>query len=184
MALFRAGPGYSLTADRRFEGEPVLEIARSAYAQFENDSSTFRLFGQGFQYAATGGSTQLSGGIVERIIVLDGSGTLRYDIGGLSFPAVRLMALIQEGDAVASLMTALLVGADTVIGSSLSDQLFAYAGDDRMFGGLGNDGLAGGTGNDTLVGGNGDDRLYGGTGNDTASGASGTTGCGAAWGTT
>jgi Ca2+-binding RTX toxin-like protein len=66
-------------------------------------------------------------------------------------------------------------GIDVIVGSTIDDLIFAFAGNDSVRGGLGNDYLYGGDGNDTVFGdaGNdrvdgeiGDDTLYGGDGND------------------
>lgn len=64
---------------------------------------------------------------------------------------------------------------DTLLGTSVRDQIFGLGGDDTLVGfagadlldgGVGVDVLVGGKGNDTLKGSTGVDRLYGGDGND------------------
>jgi Ca2+-binding RTX toxin-like protein len=51
-------------------------------------------------------------------------------------------------------------GADTLVGSTLNNDLWGDAGNDSLVGSDGNDTLTGGTGADTLMGGEGNDRLY------------------------
>jgi Ca2+-binding RTX toxin-like protein len=57
-------------------------------------------------------------------------------------------------------------GNDTIVGSSLADDLRGSGGNDILDGGAGDDTLSGGTGSDTLIGGAGADTLAGGTGQD------------------
>lgn len=64
-------------------------------------------------------------------------------------------------------------GADTVVGSALSDQLSGNPGNDRIDGGGGADTVVGGPGNDSLSGGDDADQLAGGLGNDTILGGNG-----------
>jgi Ca2+-binding RTX toxin-like protein len=52
---------------------------------------------------------------------------------------------------------------DTIVGSSVADQLAGLTGADVLSGGLGNDDLFGGSGADTLKGGRGHDDLDGGS---------------------
>ena len=54
------------------------------------------------------------------------------------------------------------IGADTILGNWLNDQLYGGAGNDSISGGIGNDLIYGEAGNDTLLGGVGDDTIYGG----------------------
>lgn len=60
-----------------------------------------------------------------------------------------------------------------IVGTDLSDFLFAGAGDDQVGGGVGDDLLNGARGADLLDGGGGDDQLLGGTGSDTLTGGKG-----------
>ena len=58
-------------------------------------------------------------------------------------------------------------GNDTIIGTSLADDLRGGGGNDSLGGGAGNDALSGAAGDDVLSGGAGADTLTGGTGKDT-----------------
>jgi Ca2+-binding RTX toxin-like protein len=63
--------------------------------------------------------------------------------------------------------------ADTLNGTSGSDEFHGAAGGDVLSGNDGDDALYGEADNDTLNGGNGNDTLYGGSGNDTLNGNAG-----------
>ncbi len=65
-------------------------------------------------------------------------------------------------------------GADTIIGTTVNDVIYALGGNDSVNGGYGNDILYGGAGNDTLDGSYGADFLYGDDGNDVLFGGYGT----------
>jgi Ca2+-binding RTX toxin-like protein len=58
-------------------------------------------------------------------------------------------------------------GNDTIIGTSVADDLRGAGGNDSLGGGAGNDALSGAAGDDVLTGGAGADTLTGGTGKDT-----------------
>ncbi len=64
-------------------------------------------------------------------------------------------------------------GANTLIGSLLSERLVGRGGDDKIRGKGGNDCVGGGSGNDRIGGGAGDDKVNGGPGRDRISGGTG-----------
>lgn len=66
-----------------------------------------------------------------------------------------------------------LGGNDVLKGGGGNDKLFGGSGNDSLFGDAGNDTLNGDSGNDKLDGGSGNDKLFGGTGNDTLKGGTG-----------
>ncbi|CAG1018901.1 partial Hemolysin, chromosomal, partial [Burkholderiaceae bacterium] len=105
------------------------------------------------------------------------TGTLNLTVTGTSTEAsngatasASQSVTIQVGTTTASQMGT--QNAETLNGTSGSDQLRGYGGNDTLNGSGGNDLLHGDAGNDTLNGGNGNDILYGGSGNDTLTGGS------------
>ena len=64
-------------------------------------------------------------------------------------------------------------GADTIVGSDVSNKLEGRDGNDNIKGGSGNDRLSGGNGKDSLSGEAGGDTIYGDAGDDTISGGEG-----------
>jgi hypothetical protein len=64
-------------------------------------------------------------------------------------------------------------GADTIVGNSLDNHIYAKAGNDVVRGGAGSDYLEGANGNDTLYGDDGNDAIDGGLGLDVLRGGAG-----------
>ncbi|MCB8837425.1 VWA domain-containing protein [Aurantimonas sp. VKM B-3413] len=64
-------------------------------------------------------------------------------------------------------------GDDTITGDDGSDQIFGGAGNDQAFGGSGNDSMYGGDGDDLIVSGTGSDQIFGGVGGDAIGGGDG-----------
>ncbi|RAK66518.1 calcium-binding protein [Phenylobacterium kunshanense] len=112
-----------------------------------------QLYGDGFQFAASGPPTT---GTIGRIIVSADAGMV-YDIAGLAQSAPQFRGWVLAGDN-ASAKSGLFAGDDIFTGSGFDDRLRAYGGADT---------LAGGGGADFLDGGDGDDDVFGGFGNDT-----------------
>jgi Ca2+-binding RTX toxin-like protein len=93
-------------------------------------------------------------------------GQLAFQIDGLSLDWANTLAAIGQADA-ATTLSALLGGADTLIGSAQNDVLMAFGGQDQVMAGAGNDTIDGGAGNDTIDGGAGTDvALYAGNSSD------------------
>lgn len=96
--------------------------------------------------------TDITGGTLKTMKVIDGEGNLRLSLSGFSWnPA----ATGQQPT-----LSLLLGGADTITGGAGNDVLYAFNG---------NDIIKGGAGDDTIVGGAGADNIDGGTGFDIAS---------------
>ncbi|QNM82911.1 calcium-binding protein [Sphingomonas sabuli] len=87
----------------------------------------------------------------------DGLYTVVWDISEFSVQASTLSPLILGDDVDTLLAQHLMVGDDTVRGSSGNDGLLGYGGNDTIIGNDGNDFLDGGLGIDDMVGGLGDD---------------------------
>lgn len=147
------------------------------------------MFGEGgddILYAATGGSSRMSGGSGKDVFVLEGAtsttyaeivdfaqGADRIDVSALgisSFDVIRGLAALPSGSAqslqLGGLALTLNIDKQKL---TAADFIFAADGPARQISAVGTGGLlAGGSGNDTIIGGaSGIDRLFGGAGDDT-----------------
>jgi Ca2+-binding RTX toxin-like protein len=134
-----------------------------SHIRFTTGATTFNYFGSGF---ATDSAGNLIAGAVSSVnfSVL---GTMQYEIVGLNTSVATLNSLQRSGSGQA-MLSLMLGGADTLMGSQGFDVLDGFAGSDTIFGAGGNDVLRGGSGNDFLNGGSGDDFIDGGAGLDVA----------------
>lgn len=131
--------------------------------QFSSGATAFNYFGSGF---ATDSAGNLIAGTVSSVnfSVL---GTMQYEIVGLNNSMATLHSLQRSGSGQA-MLSLMLGGEDTLMGSHGFDVLDGFAGSDMIFGAGGNDVLRGGSGNDFVNGGSGDDSIDGGSGLDVA----------------
>ncbi len=94
----------------------------------------------------------LAGNTIERLDFADGhSSTLAELLTGLTFGTDDAETILGG------------TGADRIFALGGDDDVFAFAGDDQVDGGAGNDTLDGAQGSDLLLGGDGDDELHGGS---------------------
>jgi len=138
----------------------------------------FSVTGKGLKVDADGEPTS---GTINSIVFYSRDGAKLNEFTGLSVSAATLQKTINAYGWEGMRMVA-LKGNDTLIGSSISDQLYGYdgndvfkagKGDDRIFAYNGNDTLNGEAGDDWLIAGNGKDKLHGGSGNDVLNGGLG-----------
>lgn len=107
------------------------------------------------------------------------NGLLRATLTNMNFDALEALIYMEQSSVdatvAAEFMELLMVGNDSITGSSYSDTLAGYDGNDTInagrradivLGGNGLDILNGGIGNDVIEGGNGVDTLTGGAGSD------------------
>ena len=134
-----------------------------SHVQFTTGATTFNYFGSGFATDAAGNF--IAGAVSSfNFSVL---GTTQYEIVGLNSSMATLHSLQRAGNAN-GMLSAMLSGDDTLIGSYGFDVLDGFDGSDTIFGAGGNDVLRGGNGNDFLNGGSGNDSIDGGDGIDVA----------------
>jgi serralysin len=134
-----------------------------SHIRFATGATTFNYFGSGFTTDSAG---NLTAGAVSSVnfSVL---GTMQYEIVGLNSSMATLHNL-QRAGAGQAMLSLMLGGVDTLMGSHGVDVLDGFAGNDTIFGFGGDDVLRGSSGNDVLNGGSGDDSVEGGSGLDTA----------------
>jgi Ca2+-binding RTX toxin-like protein len=171
MAIFTYGATAGQPGIDMFEPhfpKPELAISSiqtsSAYTLTYDSDSSDEFAGTGLTYGDDGA---LTGGIVTRWTHIE-EGQIRWQITGLSLPATTL-----DYDVWTHLVIEMLLGNDTVQGTSGDDNLSGGEGNDTVSGNAGHDYLEGGWGNDTLSGGGGNDVLDAGPGTDTLKGGSG-----------
>ncbi|WP_225205540.1 beta strand repeat-containing protein [Novosphingobium huizhouense] len=107
------------------------------------------------------GATKLMLSAISGVEIITGSGFVINGTSGgdtLDFSAVTSIAKDVTIDG--------LGGNDTILGTTLADQIDGGKGNDTVSGGLGDDLLLGRAGDDVLNGGAGNDRIDGGAGND------------------
>src|SRR5205814_709690 len=107
-----------------------------------------------------GGPGEPSSGIVMSLYVSQGVQTLtsQYEIDFLNLDLGDLISDVGQHDTF-TVLSHILSGNDTILGSGGGDVLYGLAGDDSIIGDAGNDRLFGGTGSDTLDGGPGNDVI-------------------------
>jgi Ca2+-binding RTX toxin-like protein len=122
---------------------------------FDAHDVAFDIFGKGFKYQF--GSPVPTSGTVKKVLVKVG-GEDALLVEGLSLPALDAIKAYQKDDPFAA-FAKLLVGDDTIHGSSQGDDLWGGKGDDYLFGHWGWDTVNGFKGNDINDGGPGNDYL-------------------------
>lgn len=147
---------------------------------FDSSTSYASFTGNGFAYSPAPGGLAVTGGTLTGLTVREGGTTLVQVTGwNIEAPIFANNALTGR---YANVLTLMLAGNDTMIGTVAGDFLMSGAGRDviragggadRVEGGAGNDRLFGQAGNDELLGGGGNDRLTGGLGGDTLTGNAG-----------
>lgn len=100
------------------------------------------------------------------------SGQMVFDVKGFSIPVTQFVTWATTNNNEAA-KSAILGGADTIVGSQVVDRMRGYAGADTIDGGGGDDYLRGDEGDDSLSGAAGFDDLNGNMGNDTVAGGIG-----------
>lgn len=100
------------------------------------------------------------------------SGQMVFDVTGFSLPVTQFVTWATTNNNEAA-KSAILAGADGVIGSQAFDRMRGYAGNDTIDGGGGDDYLRGDEGDDSLSGGAGFDDLNGNMGADSLVGGLG-----------
>ena len=135
---------------------------------FTADSHTYILRGHDFTFDASGGTTALAGGTIQRIDVFAEPRTSsdpEFSIRSFTMTVDRFHGFVDSNDA-AGFKDALFSNRDHMFGGSGIDTLTGLMGCDWLYGGCGNDVLHGGGAGDWLQGGRGADFLVGGAGSD------------------
>ncbi len=168
IRLFNALPDYQWWPDYFEPGNGGTAGALSAtqYKWTNADGSTVTLRGTGF-LADTGLPVA---GVVNSITVRDSAGVTLLTFTGLTADLVDIYydafgyqpgTLPNSGPEGHRLLSSLMIGNDTIIGSSNSDDIGGSrnTGDDLIQAGGGNDFITGDAGNDTIDGGAGENTL-------------------------
>lgn len=157
MAKFRStalSAGFSV-ADSFFD--IALGRHNSRFATYDDSFSGgwFKIEGRNFLFDGS----ELISGTITSVTYRDMDGKILASITDVSASARKLHA---DSPTMSSfdLMSHLLAGNDTVLGSGAGDYLHGLAGRDRIIGGGGDDVLIGLTGNDILTGGKGVDVFH------------------------
>jgi Ca2+-binding RTX toxin-like protein len=122
---------------------------------FDAYDVTFDIFGKGFKYQF--GSPVPTSGTVKKVLVgVNGQDALLVE--KLKLPALDAIESFQKDDPFKA-FAKLLVGDDTILGSSQDDNLWGGKGNDLLWGRGGNDLINGFKGDDVNDGGDGNDQL-------------------------
>lgn len=101
----------------------------------------------------------LSAGTVEKLVINDNTGLLAGTVTELNVKAKALSDAFVEGGLM-GMISLMLAGKDTIIGSDDGDVLFGFGKADVIKGGKGEDQITGGRGDDILVGGKDSDMFF------------------------
>jgi serralysin len=168
MAILTAGVA-GIDFDDLIVGDLLLgEVATATSTQFSlRDGPWTDDFTGQFTYA----SNSISGGtLVSWKQSL--SGQMVFEVKNFSLPVTQFAtwAATDNNEAAKS---AILGGADSILGSQVADRMRGYAGNDTLEGNGGDDYLRGDDGDDSISGGLGFDDVHGNAGNDTVAGGAG-----------
>jgi trimeric autotransporter adhesin len=143
----------------------VSEVRSATQYRVNDDATSYARFnGTGFAYINTFPDTEITGGTLTSMQLVEASATV-FSLTGLSNNFTTVFNFNLAGDSQ-GFLSFLLFGDDTLNGGAANDTLMGFDGHDTLNGGSGSDVLFGGNGNDKLNGGVGSDVMEGGIGED------------------
>jgi Ca2+-binding RTX toxin-like protein len=155
-------------------------LTSTSLRYFGADDFNYLFHGKNIAFSDPGTGIELVSGRISSLD-LKLQGSLILTVTGWNFSAAIFHEAIGANNAL-TVVTLMLGGADTMIGTRFGDSLSGGAGADRLFGGRGQDDLQGDPGRDALFGGaaaddlrgdEDDDRLFGGGAGDSLQGGTG-----------